>query len=64
MENNWSVKTHLYDAPVSVNDLMRAIEVFGSLKHKYPNDENIDIALEILRDEICQMFGGTIFVDV
>lgn len=60
MEKNWDIK-NVYDAPVSVNDLMRAIEVLNCLKHKYPNDENVDIAIEILRDEICQMFGGTIF---
>ena len=64
MKKNWNLKTHLYDAPVSVNDLIRAIEVFNCLKNKYPNDENVDIAIEILRDEICQMFGGTIFADV
>ena len=61
MENNWNLKTNLYEAPVSVNDLMSAIEVFTCLKDKYPNDENVDIAIEILRDEICQMFGGTIY---
>jgi hypothetical protein len=61
MEKNWSLKTHVYNANISVNDLMQSIEVFDILKHKYPNDENIDIAIEILRDEICQMFGGTIF---
>jgi hypothetical protein len=64
MKENWNLKTHVYDSPVSVNDLMLSIEVFDYLKQKYPNDENVDIAIEILRDEICQMFGGTIFVDV
>ena len=64
MRENWNLKTHVYDAPVNVSDLMSAIEVFNCLKQKYPNDENVDIAIEILRDEICQMFGGTIFADV
>ena len=31
------------------------------LKFKYPNDETIQSAIEILREEVCQMFGGTIY---
>jgi hypothetical protein len=51
----------VHNANISVNDLVQSIEVFDCLKHKYSNDENIDIDIEILRNEICQMFGGTIF---
>lgn len=61
MLKDWNFETYIDDAPVSVNDLVQAIEVFVCLKNKYPNDENVDLAIEILRDEICQMFGGTIY---
>ncbi len=63
MSKNWNLKTHVYDSELSVNDLLDSIMVFDRLSHKYPNDEYIKIAIEILRDEICQMFGGRICSD-
>jgi hypothetical protein len=35
--------------------------VFEILKEKYPNDELMDDAIDVLRNEICNMFGGTIY---
>jgi hypothetical protein len=61
MKKNWSLEKNVYDSNITVSEMVDAIEVFDRLKHKYPNDENIDLAIEILRDEICQMFGGTIY---
>ena len=58
---NWSLEKNVYDSNIMVSEMVDAISVFDRLKHKYPNDENIDLAIEILRDEICQMFGGTIY---
>jgi hypothetical protein len=42
---------------------MKAIYVFDRLHNKYPNDDTIATAIEILRDEVCQMFGGSIYND-
>lgn len=57
----WNLVDYVYNAKVSVEDLTDAIRVFEILKEKYPNDENITFAIDILRDEVCQMFGGSIF---
>jgi hypothetical protein len=63
MKEKWNIKTHLYEANITVNELIDAISVFDKLNKKYPNDETISGAIEILRDEICRMFGGTIYND-
>ena len=63
MENNWNLKKFVYTSDVSVEEMTSAIRVFEILKIKYPNDELIDDAIDILRDEICKMYGGTIYID-
>ena len=61
--NKWNLKRDLYDAELTVDELMKAIYVFDRLQHKYPNDDTVATAIEILRDEVCQMFGGSIYND-
>jgi hypothetical protein len=61
VKDNWSLKKYVYSADLSVEEMTNAIYVFEVLKNKYPNDENVDIAIEILREEICAMYGGTIY---
>ena len=61
--NKWNLKRDLYDAELTVEELVNAIYVFDRLQHKYPNDDTIATAIEILRDEVCQMFGGSIYTD-
>lgn len=63
MKNNWSLKNFVYNSEVSVDAITSAIRVFEILKIKYPNDELMDDAIDILRDEICKMYGGTIYTD-
>ena len=63
MEKNWNLKTYVYNADLSVEDMTNAIHVFETLKVKYPNDEFVVGAIEILRKEICKMYGGTIYRD-
>ena len=63
MVNNWNLKSYVYNADLSVSEMINAIQVFETLKAKYPNDETIAGAIEILRDEICMMFGGSIYDD-
>ena len=64
MVNNWNLKTNVYAADLSVDAMTDAIEVFEVLKTKYPNDETVVSAIEILRNEICMMYGGSIYLDV
>ena len=61
--NKWNLKRDLYDAELTVDELVNAIYVFDRLQSKYPNDEIVATAIEILRDEVCQMFGGSIYND-
>ena len=62
MKQDWNLKSNVYDSKLSVNDMVSAIEVFEKIQHKYPDDEYIEAAIEILRNEICIMFGGTIYI--
>lgn len=63
MNDKWNLKTNVYNSEFTVNELIDSLNVFDRLQKIYPNDENIAISIEILRDEICKMFGGTIFND-
>ena len=63
MKIKWSLEKNVYSSEISLDDMVRSIRVFELLKNKYPNDELIDGAIEVLRDEICKMFGGTIYND-
>lgn len=63
MKGDWNLRKDVLNAELTVGEMVDAIGVFEILKNKYPNDEIIASAIEILRDEICQMFGGTIYDD-
>jgi hypothetical protein len=61
MENKWNLNQYVYGADLSVDDIINTIRVFEILKEKYPKDELMDDAIDVLRNEICNMFGGTIY---
>lgn len=63
MGQNWNLKEYVYKADLTVDEMVNAISVFEVLQTKYPNDDIIADAIEILRDEICHMFGGSIYND-
>lgn len=63
MERKWSLDNDVFGAQLTVDEMVNAINVFEVLKKKYPNDDIIDTAIEILREEICLMFGGRIYND-
>ena len=63
MGQNWNLKEYVYKADLTVDEMVNAISVFEVLQTKYPNDDIIAGAIEILRDEICRMFGGSIYND-
>ena len=63
MKNNWNLKNFVYNSEVSVDAITSAIRVFEILKIKYPNDELMDDVIDLLRNEICKMYGGTIYTD-
>ena len=63
MKKNWNLKSYVYNADLSVEEMTNAIRVFEVLQVKYPNDEFVDSAIDILRNEICMMYGGSIYDD-
>lgn len=58
-EKKWSL-TNIYDTEFTVDSLIQTLQVLDSFKRKYPNDETIQDFEVIVRDEICQLFGGTV----
>ena len=62
LENNenkeWSLD-NVYKNEFTVDSLVKTLEVLDTFKRKYPNDETIMNFEGIVREEICQIFGGT-----
>ena len=58
-EKKWNIDD-LYKSEFTVDNLVRTLEVIDIFKRKYPNDETVQDFEEIVRDEICQLFGGTV----
>lgn len=62
LENNenkeWSLD-NVYKNEFTIDSLMTTLEVLNIFKRKYPNDESIRDFEDIVREEICQIFGGT-----
>jgi hypothetical protein len=63
MENKkkWTLKDDVLNTDPTINDMIDAISVLEILQSKYPNDETIESTIEILREEICNCFGGSIY---
>ena len=61
MKKNWSLKNNVYCSEFTVEELIEAIRVFEVLKTKYPNNETITESIELLRNEACNIFGGSIY---
>jgi hypothetical protein len=57
-EKKWNIYD-LYKSEFTVDNLVRTLEVIDMFKRKYPNDETIKDFEDIVREEICQLFGGT-----
>ena len=54
----WSIN-NVYKNEFTIDSLMTTLEVVNIFKRKYPNDETIQNFEDIVREEICQIFGGT-----
>ena len=57
-EKTWSIN-NVYKNEFTIDSLMTTLEVLDIFKRKYPNDETIQNFEDIVREEICQIFGGT-----
>lgn len=58
----WSFE-NIYESNFSVDELIKTLEVIDKFKDKYPNDKNVVFFEDIVRDEICHIFGGNAIFD-
>lgn len=58
-EKKWDLM-QVYESPFTVEQLLQTLNVIDSFKKKYPNDEIITDFEDVVRQEICMMFGGNI----
>ena len=58
-ERKWNIQD-VYETEFSLDELVRTLEVIDIFKRKYPNAEIIQDFEDIVRDEVCQLFGGSI----
>lgn len=59
MKKNWSLRTDFYKSDLTIEEIVSAIRVFESLQDKYPDADVIATSIDILREEACNMFGGS-----
>lgn len=59
-ENSWSI-SKVYGAKPSLSNMIITIDVLEDMRKIYPNDYEIIDMIELLREEICKMFGGSIY---
>ena len=61
MKKNWSLENNVYCSEFTIEELIDSIRVFEVLKAKYPNNDTITDSIELLRNEACNIFGGSIY---
>lgn len=59
-EKKWSIE-ELWKTQFTVDSLVDTLQVIDIFKKKYPNDEIIDGFEEIVRQELCMIFGGSLY---
>ena len=57
-EKKWTLE-NLWNTEFTLDSLVETLQVLDTFKRKYPNDQTIKDFEDIVREEICQMFGGT-----
>ena len=57
-ERKWNIQD-VYASEFTLDGLVKTLDVIDIFKRKYPNDETVQDFEDIVRDEICQLFGGT-----
>ena len=57
-KRKWNIQD-VYASEFTLDGLVKTLDVIDIFKRKYPNDETIQNFEDIVREEICQIFGGT-----
>lgn len=58
-KRKWNIKD-MYATEFTLDGLVRTLDIIDIFKRKYPNDEIVQDFEDVVRDEICQLFGGSI----
>ena len=58
IKRKWNIQD-VYASEFTLDGLVKTLDVIDIFKRKYPNDETVQNFEDIVRDEICQLFGGT-----
>lgn len=59
-EKKWGID-NIYGSEFTVDSLIGVLQVIDIFKRKYPNDDIIAKFEDIVRDELCNLFGGSIY---
>ena len=57
-DKKWDL-SNIYDSDFQLDALVETLQVIDIFKKKYPNDDTVQAFEDIVREEICQIFGGT-----
>lgn len=57
-KRKWNIQD-VYASEFTLDGLVKTLDVIDIFKRKYPNDETVQNFEDIVRDEICRLFGGT-----
>lgn len=57
-KRKWNIQD-VYASEFTLDGLVKTLDVIDIFKRMYPNDETVQNFEDIVRDEICQLFGGT-----
>lgn len=58
-EQGWNYG-EILSSRFDINELVSVLEIIARFKEKYPNDDIIQTFEDIVRNEICHIFGGSI----
>ena len=59
-EKKWTLE-NLWNTEFTVDSLIDTLQVIDIFKRKYPNDDVVACFEEIVREELCNLFGGTLY---
>ena len=59
MDPNWSLED-LYNTEFTIDNLVTVLQVLDTFKRTYPDNKTIKEFEEIVRNEVCHLFGGSI----
>ena len=51
----------IFSANPTIGDMVKALVTLEQLHQKLPNEESIDITMEAIREDICNIFGGSLY---